>query len=252
MTPFHRLGAVLSLLAMTATATADTRFVRFVGSTSNRPVVVSGFSCGQSFHVQNQVHHQQAYVAPHAPHVVHHQQHHDVHALPVIVNPDYIFSVNDALRDKLIVDAVVGRLAPLFSQQQAQLNQLQLQVLTNGQPPAGAIPPTAPRLPPASKPGIIGDRPQAVGPAGDALGYAGKPELAALFAEKCTRCHGDSGIVKGKLDLRDLAKLTGEQWGRVYEDCESGDMPKDDTPLTAEQFNLVRAEVKAARSAARK
>lgn len=258
------IGYVLTALAvLPMTVNGQCRTVRTVQTVGGQPVVVQSVQCGtplvQTPTVQYQA---QTYATDY--------QHKTV-VLPVQVQPDFVFSVNDALRDKLLVDAIAGRLAPVLAQQQQALNQTQqanivimqqLQQLITGRPVPDPYAPAPAPVPPLQM--TQPQRPAAIPPvsetaattggadAGQPVRYQAKPELTALFAAKCNFCHGDAGKIKGGLDLRDLSKLTDKQWSDVYITCDLGTMPKDGKPLDDAEYKLVREAVREARSQARK
>jgi mono/diheme cytochrome c family protein len=236
-------ACLLSVIVSPMLAMGQCRTVRTVGGGS---VVVQSAPCGT--HLQA-VPVQQAYVENY--------NYQRVVAVPVQVQPDYVFSVNDALRDKILSDAIVGRLTPILLQQQQNqlLLQAQIQQLAGGSP----IPlsdPGALQLPPVRKiesPRMGSTSPQIQDAAAKpSVGYQAKPEAQKIFNERCTRCHGDNGIVKGGFNMKDTGKLSLEDWQSIYITSNTGDMPKDDKALTDAEVRVILQEYKSAKAASRK
>ncbi len=148
-----------------------------------------------------------------------------VKAIPVVVQPDYYYSVSDGYRDALLADAIAFRV--LLAQKQFG---------SGGGP--GTAPPAAPvpryREPPATP----GDAPRTMPPAADT--GAVLPALATLIGAKCVKCHasGKNGI---NLDTTNLPSLTRAEWLecslRVSIDGE-GAMPKGGPALSGEDASL--------------
>lgn len=260
-----KFGLCLAFLAaLPPSGFGQCRTVQVVQTVNGQPVVTRSVQCGNTLPVPvvqqsyqtaavQPTYAAQTYAAP--------TYEHRVVAVPVQVQPDYVFSVRDELRDKLLVDAIAGRLAPLLIQQQQnnallqqQLNlmsQRQQQAVQQPQIPAAVDPvkplPILPLTQAPAKKAATGEPTD-----GGGLGYQGKPELVRLFAERCNRCHGDNGVVKGGVDLRDLTKLTDADWSDIYQDCDLATMPKDDKPLNPEEYKIVQTAVREARKLAKR
>lgn len=134
-------------------------------------------------------------------------------AIAVRVNPEThgnYTSINDYYRDKLLVDAIVGRMIQL--QQQGLLAPMQQQLQKpNDQKP----------MPFADLPKHDASNPKEV-------------KLAQIVQVRCISCHNDTNN-KGGLSLTDLTTLSrGMRWemhGRVA----SGDMPRGKKALPNEE-----------------
>lgn len=152
-------------------------------------------------------------------------------AVQVQVSPDYYYSVADHYRDKLLVDAIAGRLQQMQAAGQLQAPQsdqnyqelmkmfLQLQLQQRASPYAPTMPPAQGALP--------GGIPQI---------QAGSvnPALVQVIETKCIRCH-NPGTKQGGLDLTNLVVLDECAWWKAYGLVNSGEMPKGGQPLTDEQ-----------------
>ncbi len=147
----------------------------------------------------------QTYQAPYYPPTYYYQP----YALPVELTRDYYFESNSYSRDKLLADAVAGKVALLMlSQQQKQQPQQQREEPVRKNPAPVYDP--GPPMPPA--------------PArGQATSVA--PELLKIVEAKCIKCHGQTKP-GGGLDLTDLATLpSGPRW-HMFGLVNSKEMPK--------------------------
>jgi cytochrome c553 len=127
--------------------------------------------------------------------------------VPVEVYRDHYYAVDSYYRDKLLVDAIVGRLSSQFSNPQEQPR-----------------PKTPAFTPPASQPEppIKTDVPAA---------------LQALVTSRCVKCHGNSGA-GGRIDLTDLATVpAGLRW-QSYGLVSSTEMPKGGPPIEDKDLTL--------------
>lgn len=151
--------------------------------------------------------------------------------VPVPVATDFSFSVRDTEGEKRerendrqrIVDEVVARLT------QALKVSPQNPPAPSASIPPGSVPLTAP---PAAK--------------GPPAGHEASAKTKKIFSDRCTRCHGDGGVVKGNLNLTNSTALTLGDWWACAAQCKENEMPKDDKPLTADETAAIYADAKAA------
>ena len=165
---------------------------------------IQGEHCGRAFT-------HSSYVAPYVAPV---QSYHYVapKVIQVPVNQDYYYSVNDYYRDKLLVDALAGRVAELQASKDGEaakyreLLEMVLKIQT-GQPGNVVPQPAAPQ----------------------AKSTAAHPELAAYVSAACLKCHGDQKP-KGGLSLVDMDAMSeGARW-KMYALVNSGEMPQGGQP----------------------
>lgn len=225
------LAAIISLF-LACFASAQCRTIRTVSSVNSGPVVVQSVPCGTSFHT---------------PVVNSYSDYQRVVAVPVQVQPDYIFTVNDVLRDRMIADAVVGKLAPILLQQQQNQAALQEQIRLLSGGNIAPIPNENQNLT-VKKP-----EPKTIPKASvqdEAIAFQPSAEVQKIFSDRCTRCHGDNGIVKGGFNMS--GKLSLSDWQSIYITSNTGEMPKDDKALTDDEMKLILRDYRAAKASTRK
>lgn len=201
------------------------------------------FYTGQSYsvpYVTPTYSHQKAYVAPT------YNYHYDYtpKVVEVLVNPDYYYSVGSYYRDKVLTDAIVGRLSEL---------QLKSQQKPGVDPPQSTAPPRV-TMPPVETP-----PPGGVGPAEpqgflDASPYQ-EPKLLATINQSCARCHNPT-TAKGKLSLLTpdgkIANLSEGTWWKCFSLVSTGEMPAGGKAISDEETVLFHTAAKAAEKFARK
>ena len=201
---------------------------------------------------------QQAYVAP-------------IKTVKAYVNPDAYSSINDAYRDKLLVDAIAGRTQELMGLQQQlqttqqqlrelqttqqQLNQMMLQraaVHGPGGPGGyhGSPYPQGPGQGPGQAPVTP---PQPRGPRNGRRGSSTvPPELEAIVQRSCLRCHGASYQEQGGgFDLRDLEAVDREHRLLSYMMVNTGEMPMGGKPLSDQEVAVFKEWAKMAPAGSR-
>lgn len=134
--------------------------------------------------------------------------------LPAIVNPDYYYSLQSYYRDKLLVDAIAGRVGDIVGRATAT--------------PA----PRPPVMPPAVDPGV---KPApSPGAPGAALNKASE-KLVKLVETNCLKCHSGATAAKG-LSLDNLDVLPEVTRLKCYMLCNTGDMPKGGAAISDEDM----------------
>lgn len=140
------------------------------------------------------------------------------YAIPVEVYPrDHYYSLDSYYRDKLLVDAIVGRLV-------------------------SANQPAPPKEKPAPVPNQPATQPPAQDPAVSLAAMLCRPVKTAvpaglqeIVASKCIKCHGGN---PKRADLSDLSTVPeGVRW-LAKNEVDVGKMPKGLEPLTDEQVKL--------------
>jgi hypothetical protein len=139
-------------------------------------------------------------------------------AIEVVVSPDYYFSVSDYYRDKLLVDALAGRILDL----QRQQNQPPLvQPQPVAPPKVTQMPPVTPMTPVPVNPPVAKWE--------NVPGTFQKPELLQVLNTSCAKCHSPSNS-KGGLSLvtsdGKIAKLSKEMVLESFRQVNTGRMPK--------------------------
>lgn len=135
----------------------------------------------------------------------------NVKVIEAIVSPDYYYSVGSYYREKVLADAIVGRIL------EAQKNGL-----IGGQPPTGSIAPT---------------NPAPTKPSGDGSVKAGayqEPKLLASVTKHCASCHS-GGTAKGNFtiltDDGKLVDLDERMAEKTFRLVSTGIMPKGGNPV---------------------
>lgn len=148
-------------------------------------------------------------------------------ALKVNVSPDYYYSVADYYRDKLLVDAITGRIVDLQNKgafrapdadekyQEILRMVLQLQAGRQGKIMSPAQDSTVPNVQSTNV----------------------NPEVVKIIQSQCVRCHNDQ-TKKGGLSLTNLDALEECDWWKIYGLVNTGEMPKGGKPVTDEQTKL--------------
>lgn len=162
--------------------------------------------CYSGYHAP--AYHTPAYAAPvhHAPTYYPQQYYYQPYALPVEITRDYYFSIDSYYRDKLLVDALVGRLVSIGVKPP--------EVLTQPQPkqPQPQFP-NAPISEPRTTPTAVPDG------------------LREIVQAKCIKCHG-ANAPGGRADLSDLSTTPeGVRW-HAHGLVNSAEMPKGLAQLT--------------------
>lgn len=146
----------------------------------------------------------------HAPVINHHRHVEQIlvpYALPIELTKDYYFSIDSYYRDKLLVDAIVGRL----------------------QGDGGSGIPPKDRTPHHEKPSSVPT---------DKLDPTAVPEgLVKVVANSCIKCHAKDNP-GGRADLSDLSTVgAGLRW-HAHGLVNSGEMPKGVAALKDEEVLL--------------
>jgi hypothetical protein len=188
----------------------------------------------------------------------------------VYANPEYYASIGDYYRDKLLVDAIAGRLQLMgYNQAPGAGQQFNYQGPQGYAPPAQDYQPN--QLGQYNQPqGYAGGQQQPRGraPAQASHGLGRKlvnpqaklqkaganggvnPKLVQLVDTKCVQCHnGDS---QQRVDLRDLAALDYGDRLEAFQKVIDGEMPQNDDPLEPEGVALFREWVKQGKQSARR
>ncbi len=155
------------------------------------------------------------------------------HPIPELVEyrKDYYFSIDGYYRDKLLVDAIVGRLVQLQSpaNPQGHIQNVPKNIVPQNQAPV------QPQNPAQNNNGPINTQV--------------KPDLQKIVQDKCIKCH--SGNNSNRMNLSNLASLgAGERW-YVHGLVNSGEMPKGGPQLTDNEVLLVYEWAKQGASALR-
>lgn len=169
------------------------------------PLVARAQVCGTAAYTYG--HHVQNYAQAHA-------YHQNVvtlvpFAVKAVVSPDYYSSTQNDYRDKVLADAVAGKVFSLLLAQQAAAAQQ-------------AAP--QPRTPQELQQEF--ERQSAQRVQQEELPYG----LAGLIEQRCLMCH-DGGQAKGDFDLSDPRALSRYDRGRAFASVECGAMPQKGGPL---------------------
>jgi hypothetical protein len=135
-------------------------------------------------------------------------------AIEVVVSPDYYFSVSDYYRDKLLVDAIAGRMLDLQRQQ-------------NQPAPQPKVTPVQPQPQPPQPVQPMQPVPQAKWE--NVPGTFQKPELLQVLNQSCVKCHSPSNPKSGlSLVTADgkIAKLSKEMVLESFRQVNTGRMPQ--------------------------
>lgn len=159
-----------------------------------------------------------SYQAPVYRQAAHVQTYHEqVYVAPVRVTPDYYYSVYDYSRDRLLVDALAGRLLDLHKQGL---------FVAPGQPAISPVPevprkqynrpkamPSEDDLPPPEQSRLNPDE-------------VVNPQLTKIVDASCIKCHQKATASNGNLSLADLRAVSeGQRW-KAKAWVDSGEMPK--------------------------
>lgn len=147
-------------------------------------------------------------------------------AIQVEVQRDHYYSINQAARDDLLADAIVGRLLRLQGQQ------VDRKVV----------------IPDKSGVGPVGPTPKGRDLGDDRAGTYQEPIMVKIIGDSCAKCHGASSKYT-KFQTAD-GKLTDVPAGKVWEAfglVNSGEMPKGGKSLDDESVKAFYAWAKNAR-----
>lgn len=156
-------------------------------------------SCYPTYRVVERVDHVEKVIVP--------------YVLPVEITKDYYFSINDYYRDKILVDAVAGRVVELWKGEKGEV---------------------IPKLTPPEK-----------------TSTAVPEGLVKVVEVSCIKCHGPT-TPGGRVDLSDLGSVDpGLRW-YAHGLVNSGEMPKGVAALKDEEVLLFYEWAKLGSKAARK
>jgi hypothetical protein len=165
-----------------------------------------------------------------------------------IVAPDYYYSVGSYYKDKLLADAIVGRIAELqLKNPGGQTAPPTYSPGPEAAPPGGGV-----RQAPANPMSPLNTPQIEVIPQQGRRGPGAyqNPKLLAVLNQACASCHGDTptrGASWTLVSQGKLANLTSAEWNEAFVLVSTQEMPKGNKPVADEATVLFREAALAVR-----